>query len=331
MPPVPQQPGDDPTQILSRAALAASPEAGLENSAWIDGAFTAFRKAGPGLSFSILMSEPQLSTVVERPEALAELKSQSKPEGDGRRETGGGESPSVIGEYCAGDSVPEWARAAGDKVAKGRDGVWWTTVEDARLGDFVGRASLFLEQRLSQLGRWPSFADWLRCETGADLASAEPGPLTPLDYWWLAGEAESHSGVHALPVYPSGVGLYVPPEDGLIRVYSCMMKAALAETAYSALRGVVVKSSPLPCLGCLLGGAAEVLGRDVVKGALLDERWRIEFSVCDEHGTDLPAHFSVFDGEEAYDLLGCTDQGTVPLWVPHSWGPAEPHELRAWA
>ena len=49
--------------------------------------------------------------------------------------------------------------------------MWWTTVEDARLGDFVGRASLFLEQRLSGLGRWQSFADWARRETGADLAS----------------------------------------------------------------------------------------------------------------------------------------------------------------
>ena len=76
-----------------------------------------------------------------------------------------------------------------------------------------------------------------------------------------------------------------------------MMKAALAEAAYSASLGAAVKSSPLPCLGCLLGGAAQLLGRDVVKGALLDERWRVEFAVCEEHGADLPAHFSVFDGE----------------------------------
>ncbi len=323
---VSQSRGDEALPILSREALAASPETGLENSAWIDGAFTAFRKSGPGLSFSILMSEPQLSAVVESPEALAELKSQAKSEGESKEET-----PSVVGHYRADDAVPEWARDAADKVGRGRDGVWWATVEDARLGDFVGRASRFLEQRLSHLGRWPSFADWARRETGAELASDDPGPLTPLDYWWLAGETESLAAAHALPVYPAGVGLLVPPEDGLIRVYSCMMKAALAEAAYSAAQGAAVKSSPLPCLGCLLGGAAQLLGRDVVKGALLDERWRIEFAVCEEHGTDLPAHFSVFDGDEVYDLVGCTDQGTVPLWIPHRWDEAEPHDLRAWA
>ena len=295
MAPVPQHPGDDPgaSLILSREALAASPETGLENSAWIDGAFTAFRKSGAGLSFSILMSDPQLPVVVENPEALAELKTQSKVEGEASEE-----APSVIGQYCAGDAAPAWTRKAGDKVGRGRDGIWWTTVEDARLGDFVGRASLFLEQRLSRLGRWPSFADWARSETGADLASPEPpGPLTPLDYWWLAGDTESPAGAHALPIYPAGVGVYVPPEDGLVRVYSCMMKAALAEGAYSALLGAAVKSSPLPCPGCLLGGAAELLGPDVVKGALLDERWRVEFAVCAEHGMDLPTHFSVCDGD----------------------------------
>ena len=66
MPPASQQ-SADVTRILSREALAASSETGLENSTWIDGAFTAFRKSGSGLSFSILMGEPQLSAVVERP------------------------------------------------------------------------------------------------------------------------------------------------------------------------------------------------------------------------------------------------------------------------
>lgn len=328
MAPAPQQSGDDPgaSHILSREALAASPEIGLENSAWIDGLFAAFRKTGPGLSFSILMGEPQLSTVVESPEALAALKSQSEVEGKTASET-----PPVVGRYWAGDAVPEWTRDAGQKVGKGRNGVWWTTVDDARLDDFVGRAARFLEQRLSRLGRWSSFAEWARRETGAELASDDhPGPLTPLDYWWLAGETESLAGVHALPVYPGGVGLYVPPEDGLIRVHSCMMKAALAEAAYSAAQGVAVKSSPLPCLGCLLGGAAQLLGRDVVKGALLDERWRVELAVCEEHGADLPAHFSVFDGDEIYDLVGCTDLNTVPLWIPRRWNDEEPHDLRAW-
>jgi hypothetical protein len=330
MPPAPQQ-SAAVTRILSREALAASSETGLENSAWIDGAFTAFRKGGPGLSFSILLGEPQLSAVVQDQEALVELKSQAEVKGESGHKAGRASAPSVVGHYCAGDAIPEWTRDAGDQVGRGGDGVWWTTVEDARLGDFVGRASLFLEQRLSGLGRWTSFADWVRRETGADLASDEPGPLTPLDYWWLAGETESLAGVHALPVYPAGLGLYVPPEDGLIRVYSCMMKAALAEAAYSAANGAAVKSSPLPCLGCLLGGAAELLGRDVVKGALLDERWRIEFAVCEEHGMDLPAHLSVFDGDEAYDLVGCTEQGTVPLWVPRVWDATEPHDLHAWA
>ena len=38
----------------------------------------------------------------------------------------------------------------------------------------------------------------------------------------------------------------------------------------------------------------------------------------------------VFDGDEAYDLVGCTEQGTVPLWIPHRWDETEPHELHAW-
>jgi hypothetical protein len=327
---VAQRPGEA-SGILSREALAASSETGLENSTWVDGAFTAFRKSGPGLAFSILLGEPQLSAVVEDQEALAELKSHAEVKGEGRQGSSRSATPSVVGHYCAGDAVPEWTRDAGDKVGRGADGVWWTTVEDARLGDFVGRASLFLEQRLTGLGRWSSFADWARRETGTDLAAEEPGPLTPLDYWWLAGETDSLAGVHALPVYPAGLGLFVPPEDGLIRVYSCMMKAALAEATYSAARGAAVKSSPLPCLGCLLGGAAELLGRDVVKGALLDERWRVEFAVCEEHGTDLPGHLSVCDGDEAYDLVGCTEQGAVPLWIPLRWSEAEPHDLHAWA
>ena len=46
---------------------------------------------------------------------------------------------------------------------------------------------------------------------------------------------------------------------------------------------------------------------------------------------DLPVHLSVFDGDAAYDLVGCTEQGTVPLWIPHRWDETEPHDLHAWA
>ncbi len=318
----PQQPGaSSASTILSRDALAASSERGLENSAWIDGAFTAFRKTGPGLEFAILMSDPQLSALVEDPEALAELKAAA--------EGTDGESPTIVGRYCAGDAVPDWARNAGDKVHAGADGVWWTTVDDERLIMFVADACEFLEARLARLGQWTSFADWARSETGADLTSEQPLPVTPLDYWWLAGPTGT-PGVHHFPVYPANLGVYVP-DDGLIRVYSCMMKAALAEAAYSAAAGAPVQSSPLPCVGCLLAAAAESLGRDVVKGALLDDRWPIEFAVCEEHGSGAPAHFSVFDGDEAYDLIGCATEGDVPLWIPHAWNVEAPHEITAWA
>jgi hypothetical protein len=46
---------------------------------------------------------------------------------------------------------------------------------------------------------------------------------------------------------------------------------------------------------------------------------------------DLPTHFSVCDGDAVYDLVGCADQGAVPLWIPHLWDATPPHQLTAWA
>ena len=200
----------------------------------------------------------------------------------------------MVGHYRAGDAVPEWARRLGQgRPRPGRclvgDGGGRPAGRVRRPGVPPPRAAAIPPRPLAVVRGLGALRD--RRRAGVD----DPGPLTPLDYWWLAGETESLAAAHALPVYPAGVGLLVPPEDGLIRVYSCMLKAALAEAVYFAAQGAAVRSSPLPCLGCLLGGAAQLLGRDVVKGALLDERWHIELAVCEEHGADLPAHFSIFD------------------------------------
>jgi hypothetical protein len=309
--------------VLSREAVERSAEAGQENSCWIDGVFTLYRKAGPGLTFDVVLDESQAAGLVEDPATLAAL----PPGGVGGHS---GEGTRVVGRYVAGKALAQRPRTAAE-AGGGSTSAWWAIVDDARLRAFVEKAARFLEARLDCLGRWSSFADWARRETGADLTTAQPGLVTPLDYWWLAGGTGQSEAVHGLPVYAAEYGLYVPPDDGLIRVYSCMVKASLAEAAYSASLGIPIKSSPLPCLGCLMGVAAQTLGRETVRGALLDERWRIEFAVCEEHGPERPAHYSVFDRDEVYDLVGCPDEGTVPVWIRRSWNDAPAHDMAAWA
>jgi hypothetical protein len=308
--------------VLSREALERSAEAGQENSCWIDGVFTVYRKEGPGLSFVVVVDESQAAGLVEDPATLAAV-----PRGaEGRRP---GERTRVVGGYVADKALARRPRTAAD-AGGGSASSWWAIVDDVRLRVFVEKAVRFLETRLDRLGRWSSFAEWALRETGADLTTGRPGRVTPLDYWWLAGGTRQSEAVHGLPVYAPEHGLYVPPDDGLIRVYSCMLKASLAEAAYSASLGIPLTSSPLPCLGCLMGVAAKTLGRETVRGALLDERWRIEFAVCEEHGPELPAHYSVFDRDEVYDLVGCPDEGTVPVWIRHCWNDAPAHETAAW-
>jgi hypothetical protein len=325
--------------ILSREALAHLPAFPLQSGTWIDETFVVYEKTSSVLSFTMSVHEEQLDGIVENPGARAALEADLAESGSGQRTV-------VVGRYYAGDAISESARVAAPETVtgmsaaslagvaasrgRGSDSVWWPTVGDERLGEFVDQAARFLEARLESLGCWSSFAEWARCEAGSDLTATTRGRLTPLDYWWLVGETRDSDAVHAVPVYPPEYGLYVPPNDGMIRIYSCMMKAALAQVAYSGSSGLKLQSGPVKCLGCFLGGSAGTLGRATARGALLDECWRIEFVTCETHGHDKPSHFSVSDQGEDYDLVGCMDDGTAPVWIRHSWNTTARHAMTPW-
>ena len=325
--------------ILSREALAHLPAFPLQDGTWIDETFVMYEKTSSGLSFTMSVRDEQLDGIVENPGARAALEADVAVSGSDQRMV-------VVGRYYAGDAIPESARDAASETVtrmsgpstadapasrgKGNDSVWWPIVGDERLEQFVERAARFLDARLENLGRWSSFAEWARCEAGSDLTAATRGSLAPLDYWWLVGETRESDAVHGVPVYPPEYGLYVPPDDGMIRIYSCMMKAALAQVAYSGSSGLKLQSGLVKCLGCFLGGGAGKLGRATARGALLDERWRIEFVTCETHGHDKPSHFSVSDQGQDYDLVGCKDDGTAPVWIRHSWNTTAPHATAPW-
>lgn len=337
------QSGEDPVSrdsaILSREALAHLDAFPLLNGTWIDETYVVYEKTSSGLSFTMSVGERQLDNIVEQAGTLAILVAHLAARGSD-------EGTVVVGRYYAGDAIPECVRdpkvkapqgippslvdAAADSRGKGKDSVWWPVVDDPRLSDFVDRAARFLDRRLEKLGCWSSFVEWAECEAGADLTASTRGPLAPLDYWWLVGETRAGQAIHRVPIYPPEYGLYVPPDDGLIRIYSCMMKAALAQVAYSRSSGLDLQTSPVHCLGCFLGGSAKSIGRAALRGGLLDERWRIDYATCERHGRDRPSHFAVSDRGEDYDLVGCKDHGAAPVWVRRAWNTTPPHPTAPW-
>lgn len=294
------------SDILSREKLSQSRSFPLYADGWVDGVPTRFEKTAPALAFLILVAEPGLSEIVANRGTLAALRAS----GMGAARGDGG---FVVGRYYAADAIPE---GMGEP---GQTSVWWPVGEDPGLRAFVGRAVERLEGRLGALGRWSSFAEWGQHEAGVDFHAPSRVEQWAITYWWLTGDPRASAAVHELPIYPAGQGLYVDPDDGLVRVYSCTLKAALGQAANSARSGLTLEMAPVHCLGCFLGGSAGVLGREKLRGALLDERWVIEFSTCDRHGSGKPSHFSVRDEGSVFDLVGCPDQGTAPIWVPRRW------------
>jgi hypothetical protein len=57
---------------------------------------------------------------------------------------------------------------------------------------------------------------------------------------------------------------------------------------------------------------------DVVKGALLDNQWRIHFATCECKGPAKPSHFSIADGPLTFHLCGCAGDGH-PYWAEQHW------------
>lgn len=82
-----------------------------------------------------------------------------------------------------------------------------------------------------------------------------------------------------------------------------------------------VQARHLNCLGCFLSGAAAELGPKIVRVALLDDQWRIEFNTCDRHGESNSSHFAISNGDVRFHLFGCSEHGD-PMWVEQRWVPS---------
>ncbi len=111
------------------------------------------------------------------------------------------------------------------------------------------------------------------------------------------------------------------PEDKLLPIFSNAFFAEAAARRLSASKQIELQPASIECLGCFLNEYSGELGRETVRGALLDDQWSVRYFTCAESpGARNARHFLVEDGTRGeYALGGCASAGVKPIWFERRW------------
>jgi hypothetical protein len=196
--------------------------------------------------------------------------------------------------------------------------------------DYVSRVAGSLTSFIENAGRWLDLATMFKVRYGYDPHLQEPAAQPTIRWFWLTVPLGGHG---ANPVqFLEDAGLFVDPGQRLVPVFSNRIDAVRLAKSLKESHDLSLQMYDIPCLGCFLNGVAGELGRDALRGAILDGQWRIDFNTCDEHGARAPSHFIIDEGAERYHLIGCAENGW-PRWAGQKWmGKSFPMtcELEAW-
>lgn len=203
----------------------------------------------------------------------------------------------------------------------------WSCI--AGTGDYVSEVGAAVEAVIANAGAWPDLATMFRTRYGHDPLIEFPMRQPTIRWSWLAGQLGTR-GAEAVRLFEEE-GLYVDPSTRRIPVFTNRLDAVRLARRLQP-EGVSLQMYDIPCLGCFMTGVASELGRERVRGALIDGQWNVQFFTCSEHGADAPSHFVLKDGAASYHLIGCAERGW-PRWAEARWKGNSfqvPCSLEAW-
>jgi len=195
----------------------------------------------------------------------------------------------------------------------------WPIVEDKKLTQFVEKAASYFWRFIDNFSAWQSFGHFLFESTGYDVKSEAPDQQSALEYWWLTGQLNNSKPVHECAIYED-IGIFIHPKDGLLPIFSSSLYAGMASQKYSQAYSIELTPQDIGCLGCFLNGLSGELGRELLRGALLDDQWEIQFYSCLESEFYKNAkHFSLNDADSQYALFRCKEDSDGPIWCEKTW------------
>ncbi|MFC2038822.1 hypothetical protein ACFLUG_03525 [Chloroflexota bacterium] len=251
-------------------------------------------KAGDGISFIIAVPADDLAKICS--ERTAGLLSEKHTD-TGR---------AIIGSFIERDPGTD-------------PGAWPAIQGDEKLNEYIIESVTQFISVVNHFGSWTSFNDFQKIEIQYDAKSTPVLNQQTFEYWWLVSESKGDGPLHSIPLYENN-NVFIRPDDRIIPVYTSGLYADIANRNYSLEHGIHLVPKPIHCPGCYFTGLGGFLGRQLIRGGLLNEQWQIHFFTCEDHKYTSPSHFRITDTDgDDYELIGCPDKGTRPLWITRKW------------
>lgn len=194
-------------------------------------------------------------------------------------------------------------------------GEWYFLKKDTRIEKHVELTVSLFFKLVDNYQNWPSFREYLKSENQPDAELSHSGNQYPFEYWWLTGKRETSVTIHDVLLYQDS-GVFIRPEDNKLPLFTSSFYAEMAAFHYSIKYNTRLTPSFIYCPTCFLTGTGALLGNRILSGGILNEQWNIRFQTCDEMMNTAPCYFCIDDSDgNNYELVGCNDAGTEPLWV----------------
>jgi hypothetical protein len=282
--------------VDNRALLSEMPVIDSFLEAIVDSIPAGFYRTQPGIHVCITVSERSLPNVAS--EFVIKLVQMENR---------------LFGDFVVG-------RIVGSADEQGYTSDSWPIVEDQDLRSFVLKASYRFWNLIDNFANWPSFSSFLLESISYDVENQNPNLQFPYEYWWLTGSLDESDLIHEVGLYED-IGVFIRPNDHILPLFSSRLFADMAAHKYSKKHAFNLESRHIQCLGCYLNGFTGEIGREVVRGALLNEQWEIQFYTCDESPSHETArHFFLMDGAiGSYTLFKCKEDGPGPIWCEKRW------------
>ena len=194
------------------------------------------------------------------------------------------------------------------------------TVNDFELSFFVESTSKKFWRLIDNYGGWPGFDSFLLTNANYDVEQDSIEKQYPFSYHCLTGPLDDSGFIMECEIYEDS-GVFVRPGDRLIPVFSNGIFADISAYEYSKKYSVNLTHHYIDCFTCFLSWVSGKLGPDKIRGAYLNNQWKLKFYSCLENEScSSSKHFYLNDENgHQFALIGCEDQGNFPVWCEKRW------------
>jgi tetratricopeptide (TPR) repeat protein len=179
----------------------------------------------------------------------------------------------------------------------------------------VQKASEKMMLTIESYPHWQSFSQFLK----KSIENDSPNMQLPFDYCWLIGNIEEGKSVHACRICNEGNGVFVDPETHYLPIFTNSFFAEISIHKYQKKYGLSLASSQIDCLGCFLAGFSKDAGSGIIKKAILNDQWKIDFYTCEHVQCKNRMHYYLRDRNVEFALIGCKDNNKFPIWCGTNW------------